>query len=93
MSDDWPEETEGIMAAAGCLARTGIRNIHAEDCGGTLGCDLDVNHEGPHYDASDETWWFPAGSAEPHDPTHECRPIHCGPGETDMASSIPPEAY
>jgi len=60
---------------------------------GLLICDLDTDHEGPHYCAAEEIWWLPGGSAERHDPTFEYRPIHSVRGDTDEPREIGPEAY
>ncbi len=55
--DDWPEETGFITAAAGCMQRQAIRAADGADSPGLLTCALDFNHEGPHWDASDEVEW------------------------------------
>jgi hypothetical protein len=45
---------------------------------GLLTCDLDTNHQGPHYCGAEEIWWLPGGSAERHDPTFEPAPDEWG---------------
>jgi hypothetical protein len=57
MADDWPEETQILTAAAGCLATAEVRDRHGEDSTGFLACVLDVNHGGDHFDATDDLWW------------------------------------
>jgi hypothetical protein len=86
-------DDENLAGAACCHAQTSVRDDRSADCGGLLICDLDANHEGPHYCGAEEIWWLPGGSAERHDPTFECRPIHSGPGDTDEPRWIGPEAY
>ena len=88
------DDNENLTAGIGCPAQASVRDDRGADCGGLLICDLDINHEGPaHYSAAEEIWWLPGGSAERHDPTFECRPIHSGPGDTDEPRWIGPEAY
>lgn len=86
-------DDENLAGVGGCHAQTSVRDDRSADCGGLLICDLDTDHEGPHYCAAEEIWWLPAGSAERHDPTFECRPIHSGLGDTDEPRWIGPEAY
>jgi hypothetical protein len=86
-------DDENLVGAAGCHAQIGVRDDRSVDCGGLLICDLDTDHKGPHYCAAEEIWWLPGGSAERHDPTFECRPIHSEDTGTDEPRWIGPEAY
>jgi hypothetical protein len=87
------DEDENNLAGHDCHASTGVRDGEGADCGGVLICVLDTGHGGPHYDASEEVWWLPGGSAERHDPTFECRPIHGGDGDTDDPAWVAPETW
>jgi len=87
------DDDEDLTVSGDCYAQASVRDDRGADCGGLLICDLDTNHEGPHYCAAEEIWWLPGGSAERHDPTFGCRPIHSGLGDTDEPRWIGPEAY
>jgi len=87
------DDNENLTTCGGCHAQASVRDDRSADCGGLLICDLDTNHEGPHYCAAEEIWWLPGGSAEQHEPTFECRPIHSADADTDEPRWIGPEAY
>ncbi len=58
----WEEETAAVTASAGRLARQQVRSLETADTGAALVCVLDFNHDGLHYDASDQVWWATAES-------------------------------
>jgi hypothetical protein len=79
--DDWPEETGFITASAACLQRQAIRDAYGADSTGLLTCALDFNHEGPHWDASDEIEWCQRTAEEVELPPRTCT---CEPGQLDL---------